>query len=405
MVDGRYATAVLLTVIVNMHLSCCLGWSRGSVNRHRSLSICARSSLRMAMDYVKLGDSDLLVSKICLGTMTWGEQNTIDEGVEQLNYAFGEAGINFLDTAEMYPVPTKPETQGRTDKTVAKWLKGVDRSKVILATKVAGNSDRITWLPGRNGSKARVSAEQIKVSVDESLKRLETDYIDLLQIHWPDRYVPIFGQTTYNTSLERDAISFEEQLSTLSDIVKSGKVRYIGVSNETPYGVMKFCELARHHGLPKVVSIQNSYSLIVRTAFESGLTEVCCPRNENIGLLAYSPLAGGLLSGKYAREDCPPKSRLNMFPGYMARYKQSLAQEAVKEYVTIASTFGLTPTELALAWCYKQPHVASSIIGATTMAQLKENINSYKKIPLITDEVSSKIEDVYKRYKDPASIM
>jgi aryl-alcohol dehydrogenase-like predicted oxidoreductase len=234
------------------------------------------------MEYTKLGDSDLEVSKVCLGTMTFGQQNTVDEGVEQLDFAFDKYGINFLDTAEMYPVPTKAETQGDTDRVISKWLKGRDRSKIILASKVAGASPRLTWLPGRNGEGCRVSKKDILVSVDESLRRLGTDYIDLVQIHWPDRYVPIFGATNYDLKQERDYISFEEQLSAFKTLVKQGKVRYVGVSNETPYGVMKFCQAAEKLGLPKIVSIQNSYSLIVRSDFESSLTEVCSPRHENV---------------------------------------------------------------------------------------------------------------------------
>jgi aryl-alcohol dehydrogenase-like predicted oxidoreductase len=314
--------------------------------------------------------------------------------------AFKEYGINFLDSAEMYPVPTKAETTGRTDLIIGKWLKTMNRQEVILASKVAGPG--IPWLAGRDGQGSRVSASQIAVSVDESLKRLSTDYIDLLQIHWPDRYVPIFGAQGYNASLERDAISFEEQLIALDKLVKAGKVRHIGVSNESPYGVMKFSQVAKDLGLSKMVTIQNSYSLLVRNDFENSLAEVCSPRNENIGLLAYSPLAGGILTGKYAKPDCPATARLNLFEGYMARFKQSLAVSAVAEYVEIAESVGLAATELALAWCYKQPHVASTIIGATSVKQLRENIDAYGKMDMIDDVVTSRINDVYKRFKDPA---
>jgi len=360
------------------------------------------SSSAPAMEYTLLGSSDLKVSKVCLGTMTWGQQNTMAEGIEQLNCAFDEYGVNFLDTAEMYPVPTKPETQGETDRVIAKWLKGRDRSKVILATKVSGASDRITWLPGRDGAGARVSKKDIKISVEESLKRLETDYLDLVQIHWPDRYVPLFGGATYDQTLEREYYSFEEQLRAFDELIKEGKVRHIGISNETPFGVMKFGQTARELGLPKMVSIQNSYSLLVRSDYETGLTEVCSPSNENVGLLAYSPLCGGILTGKYARADCPPTSRLNLFEGLMPRYKQSLAQEAVKEYSDIAEKYGMTPTELSLTWCHNQKHVASSIIGATTMKQLRENLDSYSKNHLIVPEVISDIEKVYKKFRDPS---
>jgi Aldo/keto reductase family len=204
--------------------------SRSSMSRTRSYVAKGFSNMKMMatpeMDYINLGSSDLSVSKVCLGTMTWGQQNTMAEGIEQLDVAFKEYGINFLDTAEMYPVPTKPETQGETDRVIAKWLKGRDRSKVIIASKVSGASERITWLPGRNGNGARVSKKDIMVSVEESLKRLGTDYIDLVQIHWPDRYVPLFGGAAYDQSLEREFYSFEEQLRAFDDLIKQGKVRH-----------------------------------------------------------------------------------------------------------------------------------------------------------------------------------
>jgi aryl-alcohol dehydrogenase-like predicted oxidoreductase len=237
------------------------------------------------------------------------------------------------------------------------------------------------------------------------LKRLETDYLDLVQIHWPDRYVPLFGGATYDQTLEREYYSFEEQLRAFDELIKEGKVRHIGISNETPFGVMKFGQTARELGLPKMVSIQNSYSLLVRSDYETGLTEVCSPSNENVGLLAYSPLCGGILTGKYAKADCPPTSRLNLFEGLMPRYKQSLAQEAVKEYSDVAEKYGMTPTELSLTWCYNQKHVASSIIGATTMKQLKENLDSYSKNHLIVPEVISDIEKVYKKFRDPSILI
>jgi aryl-alcohol dehydrogenase-like predicted oxidoreductase len=369
----------------------------------------SRVDLRMKMmEYTTLGDSDLKVSKICLGTMTWGQQNTIEDAKAQLDLAFDKYGLNFIDTAEMYPIPAKPTTQGDTDRYIAEWLKTRDRSKVIVASKVAGfGGDRLTWFPGRDGKGSRVSKKDIKVSIDESLKRLKTDYIDLIQIHWPDRYVPLFGAKAYNMSLERDdAIPFQEQLEAFAEVIKEGKVRYVGVSNETPYGVMKFTQLAEKLGLPKIVSIQNSYSMLVRSDYESSLVEVCSPRNENIGLLAYSPLCGGILTGKYSKSDLTDKNvRLNMFPGYMARYKQSLTLQAVEKYIAVAEKYKLTPTQLALAWCYKQPHVASTIIGATSLTQLSENIEAYGKISSITDEVLHDIEQVYKIYRDPTKDM
>ncbi|GMI14511.1 hypothetical protein TrVE_jg9768 [Triparma verrucosa] len=357
------------------------------------------------MDYCRLGDSSLVVSKVCMGTMTFGRQNTLEEGVEQLNLAFDSYGINFIDTAEMYPVPTQPETAGTTDKIVAEFLKGRKREDVILATKVAGTSSRINWLRGEKEEMCKLNKEQIEYSIEASLERLGTSYIDLLQIHWPDRYVGgLFGQPDYDIDSENDPgvdSSFEEQLGALNEAVKAGKVKYVGVSNETPFGVMAMCQLAKQYPdlYPKIVSIQNSYSLIVRKDYEAGLTEVCSPRNMNVGLLAYSPLAGGILSGKYAKEKVDEKARLNLFPGFMERYKDSQVEKAVAEYANIAEKHGLTPTQLALAWCYHRSNVASSIIGATSIVQLEENLKAFDVV--LEDEVMKEIEDVYKIYTDP----
>lgn len=360
--------------------------------------------LKTGMTYNRLGDSDLVVSRVCMGTMTFGRQNTIEEGVEQLTRAWDHYGINFLDTAEMYPVPTTAESAGLTDKTVAAFLKTRKREDVILATKVAGTSSRINWLRGDDEKLCKLDKEQIEYSIDASLKRLETDYIDLLQIHWPDRYVGgLFGQPDYETSketTEQDS-SFEEQLAALNDAVKAGKVRYVGVSNETPFGVMSMVHLAERYPdlYPKICSIQNSYSLLVRKDFESGLTEVCSPRNCNVGLLAYSPLASGVLSAKYAKADVDPKARLNMFPGFMERYRESQPEAATNAYAAIAEKHGLTPAQLALAWCYHRDVVASTIIGATSLEQLEENLSAFD--IKLSDEVLEEIGDVYKKYVDP----
>lgn len=369
------------------------------------------------MGFTKLGDSDLMVSDVCLGTMTWGEQNTMEEGVAQLDAAFDKYGINFVDTAEMYPVPTKAETQGATDRTVGDWLKrrgSSRRQEVILATKVAGYSDRITWLR-KSGAGTRVSKADILESVDASLRRLGTDYIDLLQIHWPDRYVPLFGEDSYDPSRERrDAIAFEEQLEAFQELIEQGKVRYMGLSNETPYGVCKFTEIAQRSSglLPKIVSLQNSYSLLVRSDYESGLAECCAPSQCNVGLLAYSPLAGGILTGKYtvggpeakgggARND---KARLNLFPGFMDRYKKSIAVEAVEAYAEVASKHGVSLTDLSLAWCYSRPWVASTIIGATSLEQLAEDVAAYGLAKDFSEEMNEDINAVYKRYRDPSKV-
>ncbi len=341
-----------------------------------------------------------------MGTMTFGKQNTLEEGVSQLERAWDEYGINFLDTAEMYPVPTDRETQGKTDEAVAKFLETRKREDVILATKVAGTSTRINWLrDGMEGEPfTKLTKEQISYSIDASLKRLRVDYIDLLQLHWPDRYVGgMFGSPDYDLSKEttENDVSFEEQLGALNDAVKAGKVRYVGVSNETPFGVMSMVALAERYPdlYPKIISIQNSYSLLVRKDYEAGLSECCSPRNCNVGLLSYSPLAGGVLSGKYSEPKVDPGARLNLFPGFMERYLGSQCEAAVQAYKDIATKYGVTPSTLALSWCYHRPIVASTIIGATTLSQLDENIKAYD--TKLSDECMNEIENIYKQYTDP----
>ncbi|KAL6847742.1 hypothetical protein ACP4OV_021870 [Aristida adscensionis] len=378
-----------------------------------------RAQAQSQLQYRKLGDSDLLISEVTLGTMTFGEQNTEKEAHDMLSYSFDQ-GINIVDTAEIYPVPVNKETQGRTDLYIGRWMQTKPRDKVILATKVAGYSERYTFL--RDNTKVvRVDAANIKESVEKSLKRLSTDYIDLLQIHWrcqvllscksglakrPDRYVALFGEFSYDSAKWRPSVPFEDQLKAFQELINEGKVRYIGVSNETSFGVMEFVHAAKVLGLPKIVSIQNSYSLLVRCRFEVDLVEVCHPNNCNVGLLAYSPLAGGVLTGKYldaANSGITKRSRLNLFPGYMERYNVSLAKEATSEYVKLAKKHGLTPVQLALGFVRDRPFTASSIIGATTLDQLKENIDAFTSAPRpLPQEVLAGIEDLFKRYKDPA---
>lgn len=349
-----------------------------------------------AADRVQLGDSDLQVSVACLGTMTFGKQNTEQEAHEQLSYST-DMGINFIDTAEMYPVPTEASTQGSTDRYIGTWLKNQKRDSIVLATKVSGYSERTTWV--RNPPRTtRVERDQIVESVDASLKRLQTDYIDLLQIHWPDRYVPLFGAGNYDIKLERSGdVPFEQQLRGLEEVIKAGKVRYIGVSNETSYGVSEFCHLAKTMGLPKIQSIQNSYSLLVRGGYETDLAETC--RRHNVGLLVYSPLAGGSLTNKYNDGTAKEGSRFNLFPGYMARYNASRVKLAVAEYSKVAKKHGLTPTELAMAWCRTRWFVASTIFGATSMDHLRQNIAAFEKD--LSDECLQDIAAVYKEYRDP----
>lgn len=352
-----------------------------------------------ASDRVKLGDSNLIVSTCCLGTMTFGNQNTEQEAHEQLGHAFN-AGINFLDTAEMYPVPTSKEQQGRTDKFIGTWLKAKKRDELVLASKVSGYSERLTYLR-KSGEPTKVTRQQIIESVDDSLSRLQTDYLDLLQIHWPERNVPLWGTWTYNPALDRaDDVPFEEQLRALEEVIKAGKVRYIGVSNETPYGVSEFVHASALSGLPKISTIQNVYNLLTRQPFEVHLAETC--RKHNVALMAYSPLAGGALSGKYIGVDSVPNARFTLFPGYMERYNRSAAKLAVAEYAELASKHGLTMTQLALAWCRSRWFVSSTIIGATSMDQLKENLQAFELT--LSDEVLTGIDEIFRKYKDPAMV-
>uniref|UniRef100_A0A803KSY2 NADP-dependent oxidoreductase domain-containing protein n=1 Tax=Chenopodium quinoa TaxID=63459 RepID=A0A803KSY2_CHEQI len=354
---------------------------------------------KTSLQFNKLGDSDLLISEITLGTMTFGEQNMEKEAHDMLSYAFDQ-GINILDTAEAYPIPMKKETQGRTDLYIGSWLKSQPRDKVIIATKVCGYSERSGYIRD-NAEVLRVDAANIKESVEKSLKRLNTDYIDLLQIHWPDRYAPLFGEFLYDYNKWREGVPFEEQLKALQEVIDEGKVRYIGVSNESSYGVMEFVHAAKVGGLPKIVSIQNCYNLLTR--FD--LVEVCHPNNCNIGLLAYSPLGGGNLSGKYLDPDyvAAKKGRLNLFPGYMERYISSYAKVVTAKYVELASKHGLSPVQLALAFVRDRPFVTSSIIGATSVDQLKEDIDAFLTVERpLSQEVMQDIEYIFKRNKDPA---
>ncbi|KAH6778045.1 oxidoreductase superfamily protein [Perilla frutescens var. hirtella] len=379
-------------------------WRWKRKNKNSSFVVFSKKQEENALRYNKLGDSDLLISEITLGTMTYGRQNTEKEAHELLSYAF-ERGINALDTAEVYPVPPQEETQGRTDLYIASWLKTQPRDKVILATKVSGYSERTTYLRD-SGEVLRVDAANIRESVEKSLKRLNTDYIDLLQIHWPDRYVPLFGEYIYDPSKWRPSVPFAEQLRGFQELIDQGKVRYIGVSNETSYGVMELVHAAKDGGLPKIVSIQNSYSMLVRCKFEIDLLEACHPNNHNIGLLAYSPLAGGSLTGKYLdiNSEAAKKGRFNLFPGYMERYNKSFAKEVTTKYLEVAKKHGLSLVELALAFVRDRSFVTSSIIGATSVDQLREDIDAFltTERPL-PPEVVQDIEYIFKRYKDPAT--
>lgn len=327
--------------------------------------------------------------------MTWGQQNTEAEAHEQLSFA-ADAGVNTIDTAELYPVPPKAETAGRTDQYISSWLKGRDRSQTVICTKVAGYGN--SYLRA-GGETTNLTPPQIAASVDASLARLGVDYVDLIQIHWPSRPLPLFGSGSFDPAIHSrdDAVPFEDQLAAFQKLVEAGKVRHLGVSNETSYGVMRFVHAAAACAGPKIVSTQNSYSLLVRSAYETDLAETC--HAVGVGLLAYSPLAGGTLSGKYLSGAAPAGARLNLFEGYMARYNKSLARQAVAEYVAVAEKHGLTPTQLALAWCAGRWNVASTIIGATTMAQLAENLGAFDVD--LSEECVADIERVYNRFRDP----
>ncbi|MDQ7057492.1 MAG: aldo/keto reductase [Ghiorsea sp.] len=343
------------------------------------------------MKYNQLGSSDLNVSEICLGTMTFGEQNTEDDAHAQLDMAM-DYGVTFIDTAEMYPVAPRAETQGLTEKYVGTWLKNQQRDKLIIATKITGPSRGFEWIRGG----PRVTAEHINVAIDGSLKRLQTDYVDLYQIHWPDRYVPMFGSTSYDANHEHDTTPIKEQLQALSALVDAGKVRYIGLSNETPYGVSAFNQCAKELGLSGVVSVQNAYHLLNRT-FEAGLAETC--RHENVGLLAYSPLAFGHLSGKYLK-NTQAKGRVTQFPQFTQRYSKINVPEALQAYANVAEDAGLTLTQLALAFVRSRWFVTSTIIGATNLEQLKENLASTE--VLLSEEVVQQIEEIHQQYPNPA---
>lgn len=344
------------------------------------------------MDYHQLGTSELNVSAICLGTMTYGQQNTESEAHSQLDYAVGQ-GINFIDTAEMYPVPPRAETYTRTETIVGNWLKNQPRDKIILATKVAGPRRAIEWI--RGGPKA-LDRSNIRAAIEGSLTRLQTDYIDLYQLHWPERNTPIFGQYQFDPALEKERVSILEQLEALGELVKEGKIRHIGVSNEQAWGIMEFVRLAKEYDLPRIASIQNCYSLINR-GYEFGLTEISY--REQIGLLAYSPLAFGHLSGKYLADPKAP-GRVTEFQGFAQRYEKPNVQPAVAAYAELARKHGMTPAQLALSFVYRRWFVSSTIIGATSMAQLEENLSAWDK-PL-SAEIIAEIEAIHLRYMNPA---
>lgn len=352
------------------------------------------------MQKIQLGQSDLFVTPICLGTMTFGEQVSEPDAHAILDRSL-ERGVNFLDTAEIYAVPTRAETFGATETIIGHWLRkhpGV-RQKLVLATKVAGPSRGMPWVREGKG----MSSADIVASCDASLQRLQTDVIDLYQIHWPERHVPAFGNLYYDPAKETSATPIHEQLDTLAGLVKAGKVRAIGLSNESPYGVHEFVRLAEQHGLPRVATVQNPYCLINRT-WENGLDETC--HRLGVSLLAYSPLGFGLLTGKYDHSgtqgpDAPQGARISSYESVRKqRWGRPEALDAARRYNALARAHGLTPTQLALAFCYTKWQVASTIIGVTSVAQLDEDLDVWGQ--QLSAEVLSEIDRIRWETRDPA---
>ncbi len=342
------------------------------------------------MNYKKLGNTDINVSTICLGTMTWGEQNTQNEAFEQMDYSL-DNGVNFWDTAELYAVPPKAETYGFTETIIGNWFEKTKKRKdVILASKVGGPSRKYM----RNGENS-FTGKNLENALHGSLKRLKTDYIDLYQLHWPERNVNNFGRLGYEHK-ENDWNKFEDVLENLKKFIQEGKIRYVGLSNETPWGVMNYLQLSKDKDLPRMMSIQNPYSLLNRS-YEVGLAEVSI--RENIGCLSYSPLASGYLTGKYRNKKFPKGSRMERDFDFWTRYRKPNMEEAVEDYYKISQKFDLDMSQMSIKFCEVQDFMTSVIIGATTMEQLKTNVESVK--VNLDSEVIKEINNVQKKYPNP----
>lgn len=349
------------------------------------------------MEMRQLGRTDMHVSALCLGTMTFGEQNSEAEGHAQMDYAF-EKGVSFFDAAELYPIPPKKETQGRTERIIGTWLKKTGlREKTVIATKVVGRTD-MDWFRSP-GEKGQLTREQIEFAVDRSLANLQTDYIDLYQVHWPDRHVPGFGSNPTrwsDTPRADDENSILSTLEVLADLVKSGKVRHIGISNESAWGAMQYIALSERYNLPRAVSIQNAYSFVNRT-FETGLAEVA--RREDIGLLSYSVLAQGYLTGKYRNGALPAGARKTLFDR-LQRYEHPRSIEAMNAYLDLAKQAGLDPSQMSIAFAMSRSFMTSVILGATRMDQLEINIGAADlKLP---SDLLDKIDDLHQEFGNPA---
>ena len=345
------------------------------------------------MKFKKLGNTDLNVSLICLGTMTYGEQNTQEEGFEQMDYAV-KNGINFFDTAELYAIPPKEKTYGKTEEIIGNWFqKRKNRKKIILASKIAGPG--LKWIRGGGD---QFSPKSIEEALNNSLKRLKTDYIDLYQLHWPERETNYFGELNYeHNENEKKWNKFDDILKTLKKFIDQGKIRYIGLSNETPWGFSKFLQIAKEEKLPKIVSVQNPYNLVNRT-YEVGMSEISM--REKAGLLAYSPLAAGYLTGKYRNNQMPKNSRMDLFYDNYPRYHNERTYKAVDEYFNIAQKYKLSLTQLSQAFVNSRNFVTSNIIGATTMKQLKENIDSIN--ISLNQKIMDEINLIHENIPNPA---
>ena len=344
------------------------------------------------MKFKKLGNTDLDVSLICLGTMTWGTQNTEKDAFEQMDYSVNQ-GVNFFDTAEIYSVPPTSDSYGKTEVMIGNWFeKRKNRDKIILASKVAGPG--CDWIRGGGNN---FDEKKIGEAIDGSLKRLKTDYIDLYQLHWPERSTNFFGRRDYSyNNKEGEWNSFENILDALGKYIKSGKIRYIGMSNETPYGLSRYLEISKNKGAPRMMSVQNPYSLVNRT-YEIGMSEISI--RQKCGLLVYYPLAAGALSGKYRNGEMPKNSRMALFKGW-ERHLNPLAMRAYDEYYKLAKDFNLTMVQLAQSFVNSRPFVTSNIIGATTMEQLKENIDSVNID--FTDEMMERVDKIHNENPNPS---
>jgi len=365
----------------------------------------AKKGRTQKLAYRTLGSSDVKVSEVCLGTMTFGVQNNEKEAFELLDFAF-EKGVNFIDTAEMYPVPPTEETQGFSERIVGAWIKSRNvRDKIVLATKVTGYGAAKGYVNKTRGLGdtlcARLDKKSILAACEASLKRLQVDCIDLYQIHWPDRYIPLFGYSRYDVSKERKYVSYKEQVEAMGELIKAGKIKHWGLSNESTWGVAQFVFTCEKLGVPPPITIQNSYSLLHRN-FEYELLEACSPSNANISLLPWSVLAGGRLTGKYENGAKPQKARHTLFPKFQSRYFEDRLNEPIRKYQELAKDLGVSLAVLAQAFCKSRKFIGSTIIGATTLEQLKENLNAFE-VQLSPDALN-KIDIIHKLHPNASNL-